>query len=99
MSIGNCFMRIIKRRKEYNYVNNAACPSTRFKAKTNQILDFKESVEKTARIFYETKFIKFIQISSIAARCQLDTVYGRNRLAAESVINDGNSLIVRLGPM
>jgi len=28
--------------KEYNYVINAACPSTRFKAKTNQILDFKE---------------------------------------------------------
>lgn len=85
--------------KEYDYVINAACPSARFKAKTNQILDFKESVEKTARIFYETNFKKFIQISSIAARCQPDTVYGRNRLAAESVVNDGNSLIVRLGPM
>lgn len=85
--------------KEFDYVINAACPSARFKAKNNQMLDFKECVEKTARIFYETQFNKFIQISSLSARCQPDTVYGRNRLAAESVVNDGDSLIVRLGPM
>jgi len=85
--------------EEFDYVINSACPSARFRAKSNQLLDFKECVEKTARIFYETKFKKFIQISSLSARCQPDTVYGRNRLAAESVVNDGNSLIVRIGPM
>jgi nucleoside-diphosphate-sugar epimerase len=85
--------------KEFDYVINAACPGARFRAENNPLFDFKECVEKTARIFYEIKFKKFIQISSIAARCQPDTVYGRNRLAAESIVNDGNSLIVRLGPM
>ena len=35
----------------------------------------------------------------MSARCQIDTVYGRNKLAAESIINDRNSLIIRLGPM
>ncbi len=85
--------------KEFDYVINAACPSARFKAKNYPIWDFKETVEKTAKIFYETKFNKFIQISSLSARCQPYTVYGRNRLAAESVVNDGDSLIVRLGPM
>ena len=85
--------------KEFDYVINAAMPSARFKAKNNPLWDFEETVEKTARIFYGTKFIKFIQISSIAARCQTDIVYGRNKLAAESIVNDGNSLIVRLGPM
>ena len=61
--------------------------------------DFKETVEKTFKIFHGIKFKKFIQISSISARCQTNTVYGRNKLAAESIVNDGNSLIVRLGPM
>jgi len=85
--------------KEFDYVINAAMPAARFKAKNNPSEDFKETVEKTANIFYGTKFKKFIQISSVSARCQTDTVYGRHKLAAESIVNDGNSLIVRLGPM
>tara|TARA_Y100000310_G_scaffold221576_1_gene223182 strand:- start:40663 stop:41355 length:693 start_codon:yes stop_codon:yes gene_type:complete len=85
--------------KKFDYVINASAPSARFKAKNNPLWDFKETVERTARIFYETEFEKFIQISSVSARCQTDTVYGRNKLAAESIINNGNSLIVRLGPM
>jgi len=85
--------------KEFDYVINSACPSARFKAQDNPLSDFEETVKKTARIFYETKFNKFIQISSISARCQTNTVYGRNRLAAESIVNNGGSLIVRLGPM
>lgn len=85
--------------EKFDYVVNAATPSARFKAKNNQMWDFEETVEKTAKIFYEAKFGKFIQISSVSARCQTDTTYGRNKLAAESIINDGNSLIVRLGPM
>ncbi|HPD81641.1 MAG TPA: NAD(P)-dependent oxidoreductase [Candidatus Pacearchaeota archaeon] len=93
------FEEILRLDKEFDYVINAACPGARFKANTNPSWDFEETVKKTAKIFYETKFKKFIQISSVSARCQPDTVYGRNRLAAESVVNDGNSLIVRIGPM
>jgi dTDP-4-dehydrorhamnose reductase len=85
--------------KKFDYVINTSAPSARFKAKNNPMWDFEETVKKTAKIFYETEFEKFIQISSVSARCQTNTVYGRNKLAAESIIDDGNSLIVRLGPM
>lgn len=85
--------------KEFDYVINAACPGARFKANTNPLGDFEETVVKTAKIFYGTKFKKFIQISSVSARCQKNVAYGKNRLAAESIVNDGNSLIVRFGPM
>tara|TARA_Y100000034_G_scaffold134340_1_gene202500 strand:+ start:347 stop:1054 length:708 start_codon:yes stop_codon:yes gene_type:complete len=85
--------------KKFNYIINASTPSARFKAKNNPMWDFKETVEKTAKIFYGMEFEKFIQISSVSARCQTDTVYGRNKLAAESIINNGDSLIIRLGPM
>ncbi|MDP3698740.1 MAG: hypothetical protein Q8R47_04070 [Nanoarchaeota archaeon] len=85
--------------KSYDYVINAAMPSARFKAKNDPLWDFRESVEKTAKMYYGFKCKKFIQISSISARCQPDTIYGRHKLAAESLVDDGNSLIVRLGPM
>jgi len=86
-------------RKEFDYVINAAMPAARFKAKKDPEWDFDETVIKTADIFYKTKFKKFIQISSISSRCQKNTVYGRHKLAAEAIVDDGNSLIVRLGPM
>lgn len=85
--------------KHFDYVINAAMPSARFKAKNDPAWDFKETVEKTFKIFYGVTFKKFVQISTVSARCQTDTVYGRNKLAAESIVNDGNTLIVRLGPM
>lgn len=85
--------------KEFDYVINAAMPSARFKAKNDPDWDFKETVQKTADIFYGVKFKKFIQISSISARCQPETVYGRNKLAAESIVRGENSLIIRLGPL
>lgn len=85
--------------QQFDYVINASTPAARFKAANNPSWDFEETVKKTARIFYETKFEKFIQISSISARCQINTVYGRHKLAAESTVNDGESLIVRFGPM
>jgi len=85
--------------KEFDYVVNAATPGARFKANNNPDWDFEETIAKTAKIFYGTKFKKFIQISTVSARCQNDVPYGRHRLAAESIVNDGNSLIVRMGPM
>lgn len=85
--------------QDFDVVINAAMPAARFKAKNDPAWDFQESVEKTARIFYGTKFRKFVQVSSVSARCQTDTVYGRHKRAAEAVVDDGRSLIVRLGPM
>ncbi len=85
--------------KEFDVVINAAMPAARFKAKNNPEWDFTETVEKTQLIFKNTKFKKFVQISSVSARCQLDTVYGRHKAEAEAIVNDGKTLIVRLGPM
>lgn len=85
--------------KEFDYVINAACPGARFKANQNPEWDYKETVEKTKQIYHGVKFQKFIQISSISARTQQDTPYGKNRFVAENLVNDGNALIVRLGPM
>lgn len=85
--------------KFYNIVINAAMPAARFWAKNNPDKDFQESVLKTANILYGCTFDKFVQISTVSARCQLDTVYGRHKLAAESLCNYGNNLIVRLSSM
>ncbi len=85
--------------KFYNIVINAAMPSARFWAKNNPEKDFKETIQKTADIFYGCTFDKFVQISTVSARCQLDTVYGRHKLAAENICNYGNNLIIRLSTM
>lgn len=85
--------------KFYNIIINSAMPAARFWAKNNPDEDFEESVGKTAGILYGCTFDKFVQISTVSARCQLDTVYGRHKLAAESLCNYGNNLIIRLGAM
>ena len=84
---------------EFDCVINAAMPAGRFKAQNDPLWDFRETVEKTAKILYQTRFKKFVQISSVSARCQLDTIYGRHKLAAESLVCGVPHLIVRLGPM
>lgn len=84
---------------EADYVIHTANPAARFFAKNNPEIDFNESVEKTYAFKQLVKNKKFILISSISARTQLDTVYGRNRRACECIVNDGCSLIIRLGPM
>lgn len=85
--------------KFYNIVINAAMPSARFWAKNNPDKDFKETVLKTSEILYGCTFDKFVQISTMSARCQLDTIYGRHKLAAENLCNYGENLIIRLGAM
>ncbi len=82
--------------KKYDIVINSAMPSARFWAKNNLEKDFQETVKKTADIFYGCQFDKFIQISTVSARCQLDTVYGRHKLAAENICNFGENLVIRL---
>ena len=82
-----------------DYVIHTANPAARFFAKKNPEIDFNESVEKTFSLKKLAKKKKFILISSISARTQLDTVYGRNRRACECLMNEKENLIIRLGPM
>tara|TARA_Y100000590_G_scaffold443049_1_gene571990 strand:- start:268 stop:819 length:552 start_codon:yes stop_codon:yes gene_type:complete len=75
-------------------------PSKRFWAKNNPELDYAETVTKTKNILTDFKFEKIIHVSTVSARCQLNTVYGKNKKSSEELIKKtGNYLIVRLGPM
>jgi nucleoside-diphosphate-sugar epimerase len=87
------------RSRSYDVVVNSAMPAGRFWAKSNPLADFAETVQKTADLFHGWTFRRFIQISSVSARCQLDTVYGRHKAAAEKVCAAAETLVVRLGPM
>lgn len=84
---------------EYDILINCAMPSGRFFAKNNPEQDFIETVKKTADLLYGWQFKKFVQVSTVSARCQLDTVYGRHKAAAENLCNFGDNLIVRLSAM
>ncbi|TQM33566.1 hypothetical protein [Nocardia bhagyanarayanae] len=83
----------------YDVLVNAACPSKRFWAEHNPAADRDRTVAGTERLRDEWTWDRFVQISSISARTQLDTVYGRNRAAAEQLCTGADTFIVRLGPM
>lgn len=83
----------------YDILINAAMPAARFAAKNDPQKDIVETVEKTARLLYDWQHAKFVQISTVSARCQLDTIYGRHKAAAEQLCDFGGNLIVRLGAM
>jgi nucleoside-diphosphate-sugar epimerase len=83
----------------YDVVINASMPSARYRAGLDPGWDFDRSVAATARLLYEWDADKFIQISSISARSQRDTVYGRHKAAAELLLRMDRDLVVRLGPM
>lgn len=85
--------------KEAAVVIHAANPSARYAAEKNPHTDFMESVEKTHKIKILSGNRKVVLISSISARTQLYTVYGRHRRASELILDDRRNLIVRLGPM
>lgn len=84
--------------KDFQIIINCAMPSARFAAKNNPMHDFNETVLKTAEIKYKFPNTKIIQISSISAEVQLNSVYGRHKKAAEQLL-DENDLIIRLGPL
>jgi dTDP-4-dehydrorhamnose reductase len=86
-------------KKDFDVLINCAMPSGRFWAKNNPEEDFTETVKKTADLLYSWKFKKFVQVSTVSARCQLDTVYGRHKAAAEKLCDFGDNLIVRLGAL
>ena len=84
---------------KFSYVINSAMPSGRFWAKNNPELDFSETVYKTFHIKNDFHKSKIIQISSISAKVQLDTIYGRHKLAAENILDNKEDLVIRLGPL
>ena len=84
--------------REYDFLINAAMPSKRFWAKSNPGQDFLETVQKTAELLYGWKYRKFVQISSVSARCEPQSVYGRHKATAESLCGS-DALIVRLSAM
>ena len=86
-----------KQKQSFDVIINCAMPSARFWAKNNPGQDFIETVKKTADLLSGWQFKKFVQVSTVSARCQLDTVYGRHKLAAEKLCNFGDNLIIRLG--
>src|SRR3989344_8165754 len=77
-SMGRCLVVEVTRknyaetaRESYDVLINCAMPSARFWAKSNPEKDFIETVEKTAQLLYAWNFKKFVQVSSVSARCQL----------------------------
>lgn len=80
----------------YDVLINTAMPSKRFWARQHPELDFIETVGKTADLLYGWTFSRFIQISSVSARCERDTVYGRHKATAEVLCERPDALVVRL---
>ena len=80
-------------------VIHSAKSSRRYYANNNPKEDFIDTVEKMAIIQSHLNNRKVILISTISARVQLDTPYGRNRRSCELMLNDEKDLAVRLGPM
>lgn len=80
----------------YDVVINTAMPSKRFWARQHPDLDFVETVGRTANLLYGWKFGRFVQISTVSARCERDTVYGRHKAAAEVLCERPDALVVRL---
>ncbi len=83
-------------KRSFDIVINAAMPAKRLWAEQNPEKDFIETVKKTADLVYTWKYKKFVQISTISARSELDKVYGRNKAAAENISLFDKNLIVRL---
>lgn len=89
----------VEKTNQFDVIINAAMPSKRFAASNNPFVDFRDTVEKTAEIYYRFKFNKFVQISTLSARAQLNTVYGRHKKAAEDILDINKDLVIRLGPL
>jgi nucleoside-diphosphate-sugar epimerase len=80
-------------------VVHAANPARRFQAEKDPVHDFEVTVENTARLLAFARGKRFVLISSLSCRTQLNTSYGRNRRACELLALAENSLVIRLGPM
>ncbi len=89
----------VHQKEAFDVLINCAMPSARFWAKQHPQQDFEETVTKTANLLYGWNTKKLIQVSTVSARCQLDTVYGRHKAAAERLCDSATALIVRCGAL
>ena len=80
-------------------VIHAANPAGRFIAESNPQNDFIETVEKTFNILKAANGRSVLLLSTLSCRTQMDTNYGRNRRACESLVLMQEGKVVRLGPM
>ena len=74
----------IKKINSSDIIIHSANPAKRFFANNNPDLDYKETVEKTMKFLKKSIGKKFILISSISCRTQLNTSYGINRKKCEA---------------
>jgi|10_taG_2_1085330.scaffolds.fasta_scaffold43367_3 nucleoside-diphosphate-sugar epimerase len=85
---------------KYDVLINTAMPSKRFWALNNPMKDVEATILKTAELLYEWQYEKFIQISSLSAKMQLDAPYGIHKRSSEVLVeNRENFLIIRLGAL
>ncbi len=87
------------RQDAYDILINSAMPSKRFWAKNNPGEDFKETVQKTEDLYKNWHYKKFIQISTVSARTEPGSVYGKHKAEAEKICRGKDSLIIRLSSM
>lgn len=80
-------------------VIHAANPARRFRAESDPRNDFRETAEKTFDLLSASEGKKFLLVSSISCRTQLDSNYGRNRRCCELLALGRGAVVVRLGPM
>jgi dTDP-4-dehydrorhamnose reductase len=81
-------------------VIHTACTGRRFWANNHPEEDFCGTVELTEKILKECTNKKIVFISSISARTQSETPYGKHRKQCEDLIlNSHENLVIRMGPM
>ena len=85
--------------KNSSAVIYCANSSRRYFANNNPEEDYTDTVEKMFSIYPLLEDKKMILISTISARVQLHTSYGRNRRTCELLMNREKDLVIRLGPM
>jgi nucleoside-diphosphate-sugar epimerase len=90
---------IVRKLKSADVVIHSANPAGRFQAESDPGRDFRGTVEKTAKILMASQSKRFVLISSISCRTQMNIAYGRHRRACELMALMQNAVVVRLGPM
>ena len=69
--------------KSADLIIHAANPAKRFIAESDPTADFNETVIKTSQLLQFSRNKKFVLISSLSCRTQLNKNYGRNRRSCE----------------
>ncbi len=92
-------MNLLEACQNADVVIHTANTGRRYWANQNPEKDFLDSVEKTKQFKQLLPDKKFLLVSSISARTQLDTAYGKHRKSCELLMDPKRDLVVRLGAM